>query len=195
MTEEKMIKTVNTLLSLATIFIVYGICLIEPRRNIPVKEEVFPELKVSPTTSPTPTSTDYVTIIHQDKQIPKLEADTTQEHLDEVQTALLYAVQPIGRYYITAYNHLETGSKQTASGATCHEGIITTCAADPKYHRFGEYLEIGGRIYRVEDTGSAVKKRHIDIYFKSYKQMARYGSHYETIYRVSFPFGKPKDNY
>lgn len=107
-------------------------------------------------------------------------------------SCLMYATEPIGRYYITAYNHLETGSKLTASGKTCHEGLITTCAADPKYHKFGEYLEIGGRVYVVEDTGSAVKKRHIDIYFANYKTMARYNSHYETIYRVTWPFGKPK---
>ena len=110
----------------------------------------------------------------------------------EEYTCLMYATEPIGRYYITAYNHLETGSKMTASGATCHEGLITTCAADPRYHKFGEYLEIGGRVYVVEDTGSAVKKRHIDIYFASYKEMARYGSNYQTIYRVTWPFGKPK---
>lgn len=107
-------------------------------------------------------------------------------------SCLMYATEPIGRYYITAYNHLETGSKLTASGKTCHEGLITTCAADPRYHKFGEYLEIGGRVYVVEDTGSAVKKRHIDIYFANYKTMARYNSHHETIYRVTWPFGKPK---
>lgn len=107
-------------------------------------------------------------------------------------SCLMYATEPIGRYYITAYNHLETGGKLTASGKTCHEGLITTCAADPKYHKFGEYLEIGGRVYVVEDTGSAVKKRHIDIYFASYKEMARYGSNYQTIYKVTWPFGKPK---
>ena len=111
-------------------------------------------------------------------------------------SALFYAVEPIGRYYITAYNHEETGGKRTASGTTCHEGNITTCAADVwgGYFHFGDYIEVGGRIYRVEDTGSAVKKRHIDIYFASYKEMARYGSHYETIYRVTFPFGKPNDS-
>lgn len=105
---------------------------------------------------------------------------------------LFYATEPIGRYYITAYNHKETGSKQTASGKTVHQGTITTCAADPKYHKFGTYLEIDGNLYVVEDTGSAVRKRHIDIYFESYSAMARYGSNYQTIYRVTFPFGTPK---
>lgn len=106
---------------------------------------------------------------------------------------LMYATVPIGRYYITAYNHEETGSKITASGKTCHEGAITTCAADvPKYFRFGDVIEVDSRLYIVEDTGSAVKKKHIDLYFSSYKAMSRYGSNYQNIYKVEFPFGKPK---
>lgn len=112
-------------------------------------------------------------------------------------SAVFYACEPIGRYYITAYNHEETGSKKTASGAICHEGNITTCAADVwgGYFKFGDYIEVDGRIYRVEDTGSAVKKKHIDLYFASYKAMAKYGSNYQTIYKVTFPFGKPQDSY
>ncbi len=105
---------------------------------------------------------------------------------------LFYACEPIGRYYITAYNHLETGGKITASGTTCHEGTVSTCAADPRYHKFGDILEVDGRLYVVEDTGSAVKKKHIDLYFASYKDMAKYGSNYQTIYKVTFPFGRPK---
>ena len=115
-----------------------------------------------------------------------------EEPSDEF-NCLMYAIVPIGRYYITAYNHKETGGKITASGTTVHEGTITTCAADPKYHKFGEYLEIGGRLYKVEDTGSLVKKRHVDVYFASYQEMARYNTHYENIYRVEFPFGIPQE--
>lgn len=116
-----------------------------------------------------------------------------EEEISEDFNCLFYATQPIGRYYITAYNHKETGSKMTASGKTCHEGTITTCAADPRYHKFGTYLEIDGRLYRVEDTGSSVKKRHIDLYFASYSAMSKYGSNYQNIYKVEFPFGVPKD--
>lgn len=113
------------------------------------------------------------------------------QNLEEY-NCLFYATVPIGRYYITAYNHEETGGKITASGKTCHQGTVSTCAADPKYHKFGEFLEIDGKLYVVEDTGSAVKKRHIDLYFESYKDMSKYGSNYQTIYQVEFPFGKPK---
>lgn len=108
-------------------------------------------------------------------------------------SCLMYATKPIGRYYVTAYNHEETGSKITASGKTCHEGTITTCAADvPKYLKFGDVIEVDGRLYVVEDTGSAVKKRHVDLYFKSYKAMSKYGSNYQNIYKVEFPFGRPQ---
>lgn len=124
----------------------------------------------------------------------KLEyAGRFEEEVSEEMNCLFYATEPIGRYYITAYNHEETGSKITASGKICHEGTITTCAIDPKLHRFGQYFEIDGRLYVSEDTGRLVRNRHVDLYFSSYKAMSRYGSNYQTIYKVSFPFGKPKE--
>ena len=117
-----------------------------------------------------------------------------KSHLEETPefSAVMYATEPIGRYFITAYNHEETGSKITASGKKCHEGTITTCAIDPKLHKFGQYFEIDGRLYVAEDTGRLVRNRHVDLYFSSYKAMAKYNSNYQTIYKVSFPFGKPK---
>ena len=129
-----------------------------------------------------------------------IEADieVTDNHLTEEPSeefnCLFYATEPIGKYYITAYNDEETACKITASGAKCHEGTITTCAADvPKYFHFGDIIEVDGRLFRVEDTGSAVKKRHIDLFFDSYSDMKKYGSNYQNIYKVSFPFGVPKD--
>jgi len=157
------------------------------------------EPKVYNLTPPEPLipETEIIKEVFEMVRTSEYEPDTS--HLEEIpdMSALFYATVPIGRYYITAYNHKETGSKQTASGTTCHEGNITTCAADVwgGYFKFGDYIEVGGRLYRVEDTGSAVKKKHIDLYFASYSDMARYGSNYQEIYRVEFPFGKPQDNY
>ena len=181
------------LLLFAYLFLGYALTILEfeDSRTIQVADEELIE-EIIPNTGLTNYQCVYLentslrvklalTPIHYNKEVQNLEE----------YNCLFYATEPLGRYYITAYNHLETGSKLTASGKTCHEGTITTCAADPKYHKFGEYLEIGGRLYVVEDTGSAVKKRHIDVYFASYNQMARYSSHYENIYRVTFPFGKP----
>ena len=116
----------------------------------------------------------------------------------------------LGRYFITAYCPSECGYNgnnyptgwMTANGTVCHRADYknrltdpTTCAIDRRYHSFGDmfYIEEFDRVFVAEDTGSAVKKKHIDLYFASYQDMAKYGSHYETIYRVEFPFGIPQE--
>ena len=149
---------------------------------------------------------EYAKELHAELQKNKSRAKAEQnesaghftEEVSEEMNCLMYATIPIGRYYITAYNHEETGSKITASGKTCHEGTITTAAADvPKYLKFGEVIEVyvngEPRLYIIEDTGSAVKKKHVDLYFSSYSAMARYGSNWQNISKVEFPFGKPKE--
>lgn len=74
----------------------------------------------------------------------------------------------IGKYYITGYTSVECGgSTMTASGATVHKGDQTTCAIDPKLHDFGDlfYIPYFDQVYVAEDTGSAVKGKHLDLYF------------------------------
>lgn len=182
-----------TLCAFAYIFISSGITLLESTTSDTI--EIVEEY----TTRETENTVSNYSQAYLHKEVFMCELDTTPviytkeiSNLEDY-NCTMYATVSIGRYYITAYNHKETGSKMTASGKTCHEGTITTCAADPRYHKFGAYLEIDGRLYRVEDTGSAVKKRHIDLYFASYNAMARYGSNYQNIYKVEFPFGVPKD--
>jgi len=194
---KKQIRLVNILFWIAYIGILYGSVLLFYEH---VESRKKPDPKPVPIgltyPTPTPEGQRYLPYISSAAEAEVMERDVTEDYLEDVQTSLLYATEPIGRYYITAYSHLETGSKKTASGTTCHEGTITTCAADPKYHKFGEYLEIGGRIYRVEDTGALVKKRYIDVYLggSDIKRVKYYDSHYEMIYRVTFPFGTPKDD-
>lgn len=189
----KAIDTTVLLSAVSMTFILFAVLAIGDKKT----EELVPEpIKATASLSPFETLDELRQLINKRRSAHKRTEELTstfEEEPSEELNCLFYATVPIGRYYITAYNHKETGSKKTASGATCHEGTITTCAADPKYHKFGEYLEIDGRIYRVEDTGSAVKKKHIDLYFQNYSQMARYGSNYQNISRVEFPFGKPKD--
>ena len=81
----------------------------------------------------------------------------------------------LGKYYITGYTSLECGgSTTTASGTTCHKAASiadsidnpTTCAIDPAIHDFGDVFFIDGFGYFIaEDTGSAVKGKHLDLYF------------------------------
>lgn len=167
--------------SMACLFVLYAVVLCRPYNNVSMVEPVKEITDYSPLVFPLPKI---------ERREVKEEYTAMMEEFSEY-TAVMYATVPIGKYYLTGYNHEETGSKMTASGKTCHEGTITTCAADPRYHKFGEYLEINGRLYVVEDTGSAVKKKHIDLYFAKYSDMCKFGSHYAEIYRVEFPFGKP----
>ena len=182
---KRTIDAVDLLIHIAALLIGFGITTIVMKVTEPVQEA--PKEVIQVRTLP--------------KLIPDIEAGIKKpevysaEFEEELEmSASFYAIEPIGRYYITAYSHMETGSKITASGGKVHQGNITTCAADvPKYFRFGDYIEVGGRIYRVEDTGSAVKRKHIDIYIPELKKVKNYNSHYETIYKVTFPFGKPQD--
>lgn len=92
----------------------------------------------------------------------------------EIQTQKVVYIS-LGNYYITGYTSIECGgSTMTASGATCHKAEYqdrltepTTCAIDPKLHDFGEifYIPEFDTIYIAEDTGSAVKGKHLDLYF------------------------------
>jgi 3D (Asp-Asp-Asp) domain-containing protein len=100
----------------------------------------------------------------------------------------------LGTYYITGYTSLECGgSTTTASGATCHKGNPTTCAIDPKLHDFGDlfYIEEFDQVYVAEDTGSAVKGKHLDLYFwdDEYNYALSITGYYE-VYAVEYVYGE-----
>lgn len=192
---DQTVTAVDILLTFASICIFLGTALHFYRIITSEPEEISEEVIQTETVqSETVLTLEVYEVIGKDETTQYHERDTTEDHLEEVQTSLFYAVEPIGKYYITAYSHIETGSRITASGAKVHQGTITTAAADvPKYFRFGDYVEVDGRIYRIEDTGSAVKKRHLDLYEPDMKKLNSYTS-YKQVYRVTFPFGIPKDN-
>lgn len=106
----------------------------------------------------------------------------------------------LGKYYITGYTSLECGgSTMTASGATCHKGNPTTCAIDPALHDFGDlfYIEEFDQVYVAEDTGSAVKGKHLDLYFwdDEYNYALSITGYYE-VYAVEYVYGEvPATNY
>lgn len=70
----------------------------------------------------------------------------------------------------------------TAAGTPARRGV---CAADwdvfPKGTVF--FVPQYGKC-RVEDTGSAVKGKHIDLYFDTYDEAVKWGSKYMRIYRM-----------
>lgn len=112
----------------------------------------------------------------------------------------------LGSYYITGYTSLECGgSTMTASGKTVHKSSYedrlkepTTCAIDPKLHDFGDLFYVGepfDSIYVAEDTGSAVKGKHLDLYFfdDEYGQALAATGYYE-VFSVEYVYGTVKAN-
>lgn len=109
----------------------------------------------------------------------------------------------LGSYYVTGYTSVECGgSTMTASGATCHKAASyedsfyspTTCAIDPALHDFGDlfFIESFG-LYVAEDTGSAVKGKHLDLYFwDSEYNYALSITGYYKVYAAEVVYGEVK---
>ena len=112
-------------------------------------------------------------------------------------------MKSLGNYYITGYTSSELGgSTMTASGATCHRASYenrltepTTCAIDPSLHDFGDlfYIPAFDTVYVAEDTGSAVKGKHLDLYFfdGEYNYALSITGKYE-VYSVEYEYGTVK---
>lgn len=67
----------------------------------------------------------------------------------------------------------------TASGAKAVEGV--TVAADTGVLPFGSTIRIGDEEYTVQDTGSAVQGKTIDIYFEDHQSALEHGVKYQTV--------------
>lgn len=68
----------------------------------------------------------------------------------------------------------------TASGERAVQGV--TVAADSELLAFGTALKINGNDYSVQDRGSAIKKKHLDVYFESHEEALNFGVQYKTVY-------------
>jgi len=118
-----------------------------------------------------------------------------EQDLSEYDSYLL-ELEPLGKYYITAYSPQETGSWQTASGIKLHRASFenrytepTTCAVDPKLHKIGKngvkfYIEEFDRVFIAQDTGSAVKGKHLDLAYTDLKSVKSFPTGKYQTYRV-----------
>lgn len=125
-----------------------------------------------------------------------IDAGILRRRLENFTYTYIYTVkefEAVGVYYITAYCNCSKcctyPDQPTASGVFPHyednPDTPTTCAIDPRLHSFGEVLCVDGKTYIAEDTGSAVKGRHIDLFFEDHSEVQSFGSHYATVYTVS----------
>ena len=148
-----------------------GLAFILTPKPVKVKKpdpKVFPDnCTTQELTTPTPTAT----------PTPWPDLDFTVIE-DMFITDYYLELESLGYYYITAYSPLETGCWYTATDTYCHAADYenrytepTTCAVDPRIHNIGAedgdlfYIAEFDRVYIAEDTGGAVKGKHIDVCF------------------------------
>lgn len=170
----------------------------KPAGNKPIEHEGFrPQdmavpLPKSTYNSPTPTT---VPAIYR-------ELSNSIDSVEITYTEIEY--EYIGTYYITAYCPSECGWNgdpdnltgwYTASDTICHRAdddnrLIepTTCAIDRRLHSFGDlfYIEEFDRVFVAEDTGSAVKGRHLDLFYEDYYDVVTFPTGYYTVYSVTY---------
>lgn len=76
---------------------------------------------------------------------------------------------------VTAYCLIGT----TATGTHVHPGTV---AVDPRIIRLGRHMYVPGYGRgHAEDTGSAVKGHHIDVWMRSCAAARRWGTRYRKI--------------
>lgn len=145
---------------------------------------------------------------------PELHPQGKEEYFNVIKPALDSVVLPtvdmelvsLGYYYITGYSPQECGgSWTTASGATCHRSsyedrltIPTTCAIDKSLHNFGDlfYIPAFDRVFIAEDTGSAVKGKHLDLFYEEYADVVSFPTGYYEVFSVEYIYGTtPACNY
>lgn len=104
---------------------------------------------------------------------------------------LLVAVFASGQTYrVTAYCPCKKCCGPHAKGITAGHtrARYGTCAADWRVLRKGTVVSIlGYGTARVEDTGSAIKGRRIDVFFPTHAQAKRFGVRWLTVKVLSRP--------
>lgn len=189
-------------LTITAIFILFLVC-ISPFvfGQDKDKEPPRPAHLAVPTFSYTPPDVDWVFVVKANYEKAEgvlAEYQTIQDTIDTLEFPTVDVVlTSLGNYYITGYTSIECGgSTITASGATVHKADSsitnpTTCAIDPALHDFGDifYLEEFG-YYVAEDTGSAVKGKHLDLYFHDdeYNYALSITGKYE-VFAVEYVYG------
>lgn len=97
-----------------------------------------------------------------------------------------YELISLGEFRVTAYCSCEICCGQwskynkTASGTTPEQG--RTIAVDKNQIPLGTEIVIDGHVYIAEDTGSAIKKDCIDIYFNDHQVAKEFGVQYKQVF-------------
>lgn len=159
----------------------------ETKQTIGLERKEYVKATVTPTPTPTPIEVKRV----ESKYIPVLVTYRKME------------LTSLGKYFITSYCPSECGYNgsnfptgwMTASDTICHRAEYnyrlsepTTCAIDRKLHRFGDtfYIPEFDRTFVAEDTGSAVRGHHLDLFYEEYSDVVSFPTGYYEVYAVTW---------
>lgn len=202
------------MMALITAFIVGMLVTISPQIISSSQQEEQPPAKATigiPKIAVTTPDTSYAFEVKENREKAKATMDELKglkEKIDSLEFPTTeMKLTSLGTYYITGYTSSECGgSTTTASGATCHKASYedrltepTTCAIDQKLHDFGDlfYIAEFDTVYVAEDTGSAVKGKHLDLYYfdSEYSQVLQITGYYE-VFSVEYEYGsEPASKY
>ena len=94
---------------------------------------------------------------------------------------------------VTAYCPCEECCPGTSDGITYTETIATegrTIAVDPGVIPLGSIVEVNGTNYVAEDTGGAIKGKHIELYFDNHDDALAWGRQSIPVYMVEECLGE-----
>ena len=190
-------------LSAALLIVLISLSMIIDR--ISLKPEIKPQAVnktvIKVTVTPTPTNTPTPT--PKPNRVTRYYTYILKPYIDEI-PLICYRLElsSLGRHFITAYSPQECGYNgsnfpkgwTTASDTICHRAEYskryvepTTCAIDRKLYRFGDlfYIAEFDRVFIAEDTGSAVKNKHLDLFYENYSDVVSFPTGYYTVYSVT----------
>lgn len=187
MKEQNIVKAVNLLLIFSTICLLYGLLYyVTDEHRIFCKNEIASKTEIEQEPEE-----EKITPIYNESLNGYYELKNAYLGLEiRYQTIEYYY---LGRYFVTAYSHEETGSVMTASGAICHYSDSnfepTTAAIDRRYHRFGDYIAVDfgdyRKVYVCEDTGD-FSGLWVDCYVLDLESVYAWGTGYYSTYSVEF---------
>ncbi len=111
-----------------------------------------------------------------------IDSDSHQEDLSQGKGS---SKQSLGIFKLTAYCPCSTCTGKYGKGITSTGTTATanrTIAVDPRVIPYGSTVEINGKNYIAEDTGSAIKRYKIDIFFNSHSEALRFGVKYAEVF-------------
>lgn len=203
MTEQKLIHTIDILLTIASVIalqsFVFIVCLLPPDKEktsirlIPLFEPIVLEsVDISHDVEA------LIPPVIKEKPVMK-EPNDVLLRIDQLEfTFQRMEFEYVGRHFITAYCPEECGwSWSTSSGATCHWSsdwkTPTTCAIDLGYHKYGEVILIGNpkdpnnrKVYITEDTGPGVKGLWVDCFVETMDEVRRWNTRYDSVWNVTY---------